>query len=192
MTFCMDYGLHDAVLHATSSHSKRADRKSSNGKMRGVITVLAVQPLLVVENSNFSPSRLTFPLDALYASFSEGDCPFSSFQTKRILYEPTDVLVLPPVLSRAALCPVLAPSWSCPVASSCQDTYQAPPSALAPLPRRWPRLSTRLHGLVGRGASVFACAALARGQKPPRSPQTQRHRRFRLSQSTVPVLRDRR
>jgi len=37
----MDDGLHDAVLHATSSLSKQADRKSSNGKMRGVITVLA-------------------------------------------------------------------------------------------------------------------------------------------------------
>src|SRR5437660_464225 len=37
MTSCMDDGLHDVVLHATSSRSKQADRKSSNGKMRGVI-----------------------------------------------------------------------------------------------------------------------------------------------------------
>jgi len=42
-----------------------------------------VLPMLAVNNSNFSPRRLTFPLDAPYASFSEGDCPFSSFQAKR-------------------------------------------------------------------------------------------------------------
>jgi hypothetical protein len=71
---------------------------------------LQVLPLLMVDNSNFSPSRLTFPLVALYASFSEGDDPFSSVQTKRNLHEPTDVLVLPPVLSHAVVCRVLAPS----------------------------------------------------------------------------------
>jgi hypothetical protein len=38
-TFCMDYRHHDLVVHPTSSHSKRADRKSSNRKMRGVITL---------------------------------------------------------------------------------------------------------------------------------------------------------
>ena len=54
-----------------------------------------VLPLLVVDKSNFSPSRLTFPPDTPYSSFSEGACPFSSFQAKRILHEPTDVLVLP-------------------------------------------------------------------------------------------------
>ena len=41
-----------------------------------------VLPLLVVDKSNFSPSHLTFPHDAPYASFSEGDGPLSSFQIK--------------------------------------------------------------------------------------------------------------
>jgi hypothetical protein len=93
-----------------------------------------VLPLLVVDNSNFSPSRLTFPHDALYSSFSEGDGPLSSFQTQRILHEPTYVLVLPHALSRAALCRVLVPSWFCPAESSSQDTHQAPPSAQTALP----------------------------------------------------------
>jgi hypothetical protein len=153
---------------------------------------LQVLPLLVVDNSNFFPTRLTFPHDAPYSSFSEGDCPFSSFQTKRILHEPTYVLVLPPVLSRAALCPVLAPSWSGPVESRCQDTHEAPPSAQTPLSTRLPCLSSRLHCFIGWRASATACASLARGQKPARSTQADRHRRLRLSQSAVRLLRDHR
>ena len=43
-----------------------------------------VQPLSVVDKSDFSPSRLTFPLEAPYSSFSEGNRPFTSFQAKRI------------------------------------------------------------------------------------------------------------
>ena len=43
-----------------------------------------VQPLTVVENSDISPTCLTFPLDGPYSSFSEGNSPASSFQAKRI------------------------------------------------------------------------------------------------------------
>ena len=48
------------------------------------LKLLVVQPLSVVDKSNFSPSRLTFPLDGPYSSFSEGNRPFTSFQAKRI------------------------------------------------------------------------------------------------------------
>src|SRR5579864_8416436 len=102
--------------------------------------------------------RLTFPLEAPYSSYSEEKCPFSSFQAQRILHELT--YVLPHLLARAALCPVLAPTWSCPVESSCQDTQQAPPSAQTPLPTRLPPLSSRLHSLVGWRASASAGASL--------------------------------
>src|SRR5215469_14638885 len=119
-----------------------------------------VQPLSVVDNSDISPIRLTFPLEAPYSTFSEGNGPCSSFQAKRILHEPACVLarVLPHLLSRAALCPLLALSRPCPGESSCQDTHHAPTSPPAPLPRRLPCLSSRLHSLVGCRAN--ACATL--------------------------------
>jgi hypothetical protein len=94
---------------------------------------------------------------------------------------------LPPPHSGAALASWLAPSSAFPL-SSCIQTQPSPPSAQAPLPPRLPRLSTRLPCLVRCGASVCACAALARGQKPPRRPQTGEHRRLRLSQPHVPVF----
>ncbi len=43
-----------------------------------------VQPLSVVDNSDISPTRLTFPLEAPYSSFSKGNGSFASFQAKRI------------------------------------------------------------------------------------------------------------
>src|SRR6266567_8120767 len=146
-----------------------------------------VQPLSVVDNSDITPTRLTFPLEAPYSSLSKGNGSFASFQAKRILHEPTGVLtrVLPPVLSRAALCPVLVPSGSRPVESSCQGAQQAPPSAEAALPRRLPRLSSCLRSLVGCRASACSCTPLARGQKPAGSPQASGHRGFCLSQSAV-------
>src|SRR6266849_4663476 len=165
-------------------------------KPRGIALLARarVQRFTVVDNSDFSPTRLTFPIEATYSSLSEGNCPFSSFQAKRIPNEPTCVLalILPHVLSRAALYPVLAPSRSCPVESSSQDAHHAPPSAQAPLPGRLPRLSPRLHCLVGWRTSASACASLVRGQKPAGSTQASEHRRLRLPQSAVPVLRDHR
>jgi len=49
--------------------------------------VEVVQPLSVVDNSDISPTGLTLPLDGLYASFTEGNDPSSSFQAKRMLHE---------------------------------------------------------------------------------------------------------
>ena len=70
------------------------------------------------------------------------------------------------------------------------QAQQAQLSAEASLARRLPRLSSRLHGLVGRRAETCACATLARGEKPEGSPQKHRHRRVRLSQPPVHVLRE--
>lgn len=69
------------------------------------------------------------------------------------------------------------------------QAQHAPPCAQAPLPRRLSRLSTRLSCLIGCRASACSCASLARGEKPPGSPQTHRHRGVRLSQPSVRVLR---
>src|SRR5690349_6580985 len=102
-----------------------------------------VQPLSVVDNSDISPTRLTFPLEAPYSSYSEENCPFSSFQAQRILHELTCVLAH--VLTRTTLFPVVAPSRSCPVESSNQGAHHAPLSAQAPLPGRLPRLSPLLR-----------------------------------------------
>src|SRR5215472_12919658 len=105
--------------------------------MSGTVSRQEVQPLSVVDNSAFSPSRLTFPHEAHYSFFSEGNCPCSSFQAQRILYEPACVLarVLPFILSHAAVCSLLALSWSSPIGSSCKATHQAPPSPQAAHPR---------------------------------------------------------
>jgi len=41
-----------------------------------------VQPLTVVDKSNNAPSRLTFPLDGPYSTFSEGNSPSCSCANK--------------------------------------------------------------------------------------------------------------
>jgi hypothetical protein len=109
------------------------------------------------------------------------------------LYGPPSVLVLarvlPPVLSLAALCSLLAPSRSCPFASTSPATQHAPPSAQAPLPTRLPRLSSRLHCLAGWKANACSCATLVRGEKPAGSPQAREYRGLCLSQPAMPVLR---
>jgi len=91
--------------------------------------------------------------------------------------------------SFAAWCPFLAPSWSCPVESSSQGAHDVPTSAQASLSTRLPRLSSRLHCLVGWRISTCTCAPLARGEKPSGSPQASEYRRLRLSQPAVRVLR---
>jgi hypothetical protein len=60
-------------------------------------------------------------------------------------------------------------------------------SAEAPRPRRLPRLSSRLHFLVGLKANACSCAILARGEKPPGSTQAGQHRGLCLSEPAVPV-----
>src|SRR5258708_656776 len=99
----------------------------------------------------------------------------------------SSALVCPHVLSRAAVFPLLAPSWPCPVGSS--QAHPAPPPPQAALPTRLPGLSPRLHSLANCGASASACAPLARGQKPPGSPEAGEHRGLRLSEPQVPLLR---
>src|SRR5213080_559261 len=61
------------------------------------------------------------------------------------------------------------------------QAQHASASAQAPLPRRLPRLSTRLHCLVGWRASACSCATLARDEKPAGSPQVREDRGLRLS-----------
>src|SRR5215469_5803192 len=109
-----------------------------------------VLPHSAVDNSDLSPSCLTFPLNGPYSTFLAGNGPSCSSQAKRIRHELLCVsaLILSHLLSGAAVCPLLAPSWSRPVESSCQATQQAPPSAQASLSTRLPRLSSRLHCLV--------------------------------------------
>jgi transposase-like protein len=110
--------------------------------------------LTAVDNSDISPIRLTFPLEAPYPTFSEGNGPFSSFQAKRILHEPPGVLarVLPPVLPRAALCPLLAPSWSYPVESSSQGARPASASV-----RPWREVKSRRGAPKRVNTEGFAC-----------------------------------
>lgn len=66
------------------------------------------------------------------------------------------------------------------------------PSAQAPLPRRLPSLSSRLHCLLEWRASACTCATLVRGEKSPRSTQARQHRGLSLSQPAMHVLRDHR
>ena len=124
-----------------------------------------VQPLSVVDNSVFSPNRLTVLSTLFILLYKEASLlPISSGEDS---YDASCVLapalVCPHVLSRAAVFRLLAPSWSCPVGSSNQ-AYPAPPPSQATLPTRLPRLSPLLHPLFGCGAGASTCAPLARGQ----------------------------
>jgi hypothetical protein len=132
---------------------------------------------------------------------STADSPYACFSRKLSMLPisnsedddgPSRVLVpargLPPQLFGEALASLLVSSSAFLLTRKGQAQH-APPAPLAPLPRRLPRLLSRLHCLVGWRVSASASASLARGQKPPRSPQTHKHRRFRLSQPAVPVLR---
>lgn len=150
----------------------------------------AVQPLTVVENSDISPTGLTFPHDGPYATFSEGKGPSSSFQAKRMLHERPCVSarVFAHLLSGTAVCPLLAPSWSQQVESS-QGAHCAPTTAQAPLSTRLPRLSSGLHSRTECRASTSTCTSLVRGQKPAGSSEAHPHRGIRLSEPAVPVLR---
>src|SRR5215467_6611540 len=104
------------------------------------------------------------------------------YDASRIL---TSALMCSSVRYGVAVFPVLAPSWSCPVDSS--QAQQVPPSPETPLPRRLPRLPSRLHSLVFWRASPSSCASLERGQKPSGSSEAHPHRGLRLSQPAVYV-----
>jgi hypothetical protein len=68
----------------------------------------------------------------------------------------------------------------------------------APQPRRWPRLSSRLHCLIGCRASPCSAASLAREEKPPWSPQAREHGgrsspnrkglSFGMTEASIPAL----
>lgn len=107
-------------------------------------------------------------------------------------YDPICVRVparsLLPALAGEAQASGLVPSSAFLLTRSSQTQY-APPSAQSALPRRLPCLSSRLSSLVGWKASICSGAALERGEKPPRSPQTREHRGLRLSKPAVRVLR---
>ena len=172
--------------------SQRTTRKEPTALRQALLTRLGrfpVQPLTVVDNSDISPTGLIFPHDGPYATFSEGKGPSSSFQAMRMLYERPCVSarVLAHLLSGTAVCPVLAPSWPCPVESS-QGAHCAPTSAQASLSTRLSRLSSHLHCLISWRASVSSCAPLARGEKPAGSSQAHPYRRLRLSQPAVQIL----
>jgi hypothetical protein len=107
-------------------------------------------------------------------------------------HEPSCLLVpargVPLPLSGAVVASWLALSSAFPCTSR-QETSSGPPSAQATHPGRLPRLSSRLHFLVGCRAGVSACASLARGEKPPGRTRAREHQGVRLPQSAVPVLR---
>src|SRR5260221_13711119 len=130
--------------------------------------------------------------DSPYPCFLRSS-PFSPFLAARIVMALHIVRVpvpgLPSLLSGEARASRLV-STSDFLLTRRSQAHQAPPFAQAPHSRRLSRLSTRLHGLVGWRASAGACASLERGEKPAGSSQTHRHRRFRLSQSPVHVLRE--
>ena len=98
---------------------------------------------------------------------------------------------LPPALFGEARASLLVPSSAFHLTRRGQ-AQRAPPSAEAPLPRRLPRLSSRLHWLVVWRTSVCSCTPLAGGQKPPGSTQAREHRGLCLSQPAVRVLWDHR
>src|SRR5215470_1781354 len=144
----------------------------------------------MVDKSVFPPTGLTTPLDPVDPFFNSSMLPFSSSEdpdAPPCVVTPARAFSLAP-----ALCSVLASSWFCPVENSCEDAHHGATSSQAPHSRRLPRLSSRLPCLVGWRACAWACASLARGQKPAKSTQTHRHARFRLSQSAVRVQRDHR
>jgi hypothetical protein len=92
------------------------------------------------------------------------------------------------LLSGAAVCPLLAPSWSQQVESS-QGAHCAPTTAQAPLSTRLPCLSSRLRSRAECRASTSTCRSLVRGQKLAGSSEAHPHRGLRLSEPAVHVLR---
>jgi hypothetical protein len=114
----------------------------------------------------------------------------SSEDPSGLLYVLVLALVLRHALPGTALSPLCAPSWPSPLKSG---ALHGPPSPAPPrTPTRLSSLSPFLHLLSTGGAITSPCAPLARGEKPARSPETQRHSGLHLSQPPVPVLRDHR
>ena len=114
---------------------------------------------------------------------STADSPYACFSRKLSMLPiansedddgPSRVLVpalgLPPPLFGVALASLLVSSSAFLLTRKGQAQH-APPSPEAPLPRRLPRLLSRLHCLVGWRASASSCATLARGEKPAGSTQ---------------------
>ncbi len=150
--------------------------------------VARVPPLMVVDNSTFSPICLTVHSDAPY---DQEALSFSHFKWRRSLW-----LFM---CSSSCSCSSSTSFWrglgvligslfDLPLHEEGPSTAGSP-SAQAPLPRRLPHLSSRLSCFVGCRASVSACTPLVRGQKPQRSPQASEHTGLCLSQPEVPLLR---
>jgi transposase-like protein len=81
----------------------------------------------MVENSFFSPSRLTISTDPVNLPIIPTLSDEDHYDLSCIL---ASAFVLPHFLARAALFPLLAPSWSCPVGSS--QAHPAPPPSASP------------------------------------------------------------
>jgi hypothetical protein len=148
-----------------------ADEATATAWLDGVVETLydsfkagkGVLPLSVVDNSAFSSNRLTV-LSTLFILPYYKEASLLPISSDEDSYDASCVLaptlVCPHVLSRAAVFPLLAPSWSCPVGSSNQ-AYPAPTPPQATLPTRLPRLSSLLRPLVSGGACASACPPLA-------------------------------
>src|SRR5258708_20647194 len=76
----------------------------------------------------------------------------------------SSALVCPHVLSRAAVFPLLAPSWPCPVGSS--QAHPAPPPPQAPLPTRFSPLSPPLPSLSNFRSSASPARTPPLAQNP--------------------------
>jgi hypothetical protein len=145
-----------------------------------------VQPLSVVNKSDISPTHLTFPLEAPYASFSKGNGSFASFQTRRMLHELTGVL--PPVLSRC-FAPCGGPITVLPSREQrprCIAGFSPAPQTIA-RPAVSPPLPPRVEGQHLQMSRPWGEVKSRRGARHPG-----KHRRVCLSSPAVPVLRDHR
>ena len=135
---------------------------SCSGDARGSIVAKGTAPHGGGQFRLLSQS-LDRTVDSAYPCFSRSS-PCSPFQATRIFYGRSCVRVpargLPPPLAGEARASLLVPSSAFHLTRRGR-AQRAPPSAEAPLPSRLPRLSSRLHSLVGWRASASACASLA-------------------------------
>jgi hypothetical protein len=87
----------------------------------------------MVDNSVFSPNRLTIPINPAYPSLLR-KLPMLLILSKEDSYEPSCVLVLVHALSGTALSSILVPSLLSPLESSSEAAHQGPTSSQATLP----------------------------------------------------------
>ncbi len=141
----------------------------------------------LVDNSDVAPNRLTGHTHA-YMIWELFLPPISNSEDRYgalCVRVPARGLLHP--LSSVSLASLLALSSAFPLTNR-QETHDGPPSAQAAHRAGLPFLSSRLHSFAGYETCSSSCTPLARGEKPPRCPQTGEHLRLRLSQPKVRVL----